>query len=163
MTNFLKIIEAKIKKNIEIEKIKIIDNTHKHKTHKFFDVNKHHLCLYIQSKYLSGLNRQDYGAIPIVNQANQARNMDELAEQDRAKIQQGQGHRPEMVGIQATQPMARNTTQSRLNLDSPTYNNLRPQSQQRDATQQRSYPPDDFYDQVQRLSQEGLENTRNQQ
>jgi BolA family transcriptional regulator, general stress-responsive regulator len=59
MTNFLKIIEAKIKKNIEIEKIKIIDNTHKHKTHKFFDVNKHHLCLYIQSKYLSGLNRQD--------------------------------------------------------------------------------------------------------
>ena len=59
----------------------------------------------------SGLNRQDYGAIPIVNQANQARNMDELAEQDRAKIQQGQGHRPEMVGIQATQPMARNTTQ----------------------------------------------------
>ena len=111
----------------------------------------------------SGLNRQDYGAIPIVNQANQARNMDELAEQDRAKIQQGQGYRPETVGIQVTQPMARNTTQSRLNLDSPTYNNLRPQPQQRDATQQRSYPPDDFYDQVQRLSQEGLENTRNQQ
>ena len=59
----------------------------------------------------SGLNRRDYGAIPIVNQANQARNMDELAEQDRAKIQQGLGHRPEMVGIQVTQPMARNTQQ----------------------------------------------------
>lgn len=59
----------------------------------------------------SGLNRLDYGAIPIVNQANQARSMDELAEQDRAKIQRGQGHRPEMVGIQVTQPMARNTQQ----------------------------------------------------
>lgn len=59
----------------------------------------------------SGLNRRDYGAIPIVNQANQARNMDELAEQDRAKIQRGQGHRPEKVGIQVTQPMARNTQQ----------------------------------------------------
>lgn len=59
----------------------------------------------------SGLNRLDYGAIPIVNQANQARSMDELAEQDRAKIQRGLGHRPEMVGIQRTQPMARNTQQ----------------------------------------------------
>jgi len=59
----------------------------------------------------SGLNRLDYGAIPIVNQANQARSMDELAEQDRAKIQRGLGHRPEMVGIQVTQPMARNTQQ----------------------------------------------------
>lgn len=59
----------------------------------------------------SGLNRQDYGAIPIVNQANQTRSMDELAEQDRAKIQRGLGHRPEMVGIQRTQPMARNTQQ----------------------------------------------------
>jgi len=63
----------------------------------------------------SGLNRLDYGAIPIVNQANQARSMDKLAEQDRLKIRRGQGHRPEMVGIQATQPMARNTYQIRFN------------------------------------------------
>ena len=59
----------------------------------------------------SGLNRLDYGAIPIVNQANQARSMDELAEQDRAKIQRGQGHRPEMLPLYVTQPMARNTQQ----------------------------------------------------
>jgi len=59
----------------------------------------------------SGLNRLDYGAIPIVNQANQARSMDELAEQDRAKIQRGQGHRPEMLPLLVTQPMARNTQQ----------------------------------------------------
>ena len=59
----------------------------------------------------SGLNTKDYGAIPIVNQANQARSMDELAEQDRAKIQRGQGGVPENVGIGVTQPMARNTQQ----------------------------------------------------
>jgi hypothetical protein len=59
----------------------------------------------------SGLNRLDYGAIPIVNQANQARSMDELAEQDRAKIQRGLGHRPEMLPLHVTQPMARNTQQ----------------------------------------------------
>ena len=59
----------------------------------------------------SGLNRLDYGAFPIVNQANQARSMDELTEQDRAKIQRGQGHRPEMLPLYVTQPMARNTQQ----------------------------------------------------
>ena len=59
----------------------------------------------------SGLNTKDYGAIPIVNQANQARSMDELAEQDSAKIRRGQGHIPETVGIGVTQPMARNTQQ----------------------------------------------------
>jgi len=59
----------------------------------------------------SGLNRQDYGAIPIVNQKNQARNMDELAEQDRLKIRRGQGHEAELAGIVVRQPMARNTQQ----------------------------------------------------
>jgi hypothetical protein len=59
----------------------------------------------------SGLNRQDYGAIPIVNQANQARNMDKLVEQDRAKIRRGEGHKPEMLPLHFTQPMARNTKQ----------------------------------------------------
>ena len=63
----------------------------------------------------SGLNTKDYGAFPIVNQANQARSMDELAEQDSLKIRRGQGHIPETTGIQATQPMARNTYQIRFN------------------------------------------------
>ena len=63
----------------------------------------------------SGLNTKDYGAIPIVNQENQAKNVDELAEQDSLKIRRGQGHIPETVGIQATQPMARNTYQIRFN------------------------------------------------
>jgi hypothetical protein len=118
----------------------------------------------------SGLHTKDYGAIPIINQENQARNVDELAEQDRLKIKRGQGYIPEMLPLHVTQPMARNTTQSNLNLDLdfPTYNNLRPRPlprpHQRYTTQQQdSYPPDDFYAQVQRLSQEGLENMGNQQ
>ena len=57
MINFLKTIEDKIRNNIEIEKIKVIDNTHKHKNHRFFDVNKYHLCLDIHSKYLNSLDR----------------------------------------------------------------------------------------------------------
>ena len=63
----------------------------------------------------SGLNTKDYGAFPIVNQENQARNMDELAEQDRLKIRRGQGHKPELAGIVAQQPMARNTYQVKFN------------------------------------------------
>jgi len=63
----------------------------------------------------SGLNTKDYGAIPIVNQENQARNMDELAEQDRLKIRRGQGHIPETQGMLAQQPMARNTYQVKFN------------------------------------------------
>jgi len=71
----------------------------------------------------SGLNRQDYGAIPIVNQKNQARNMDELAEQDSAKIRRGQGHEPETQGIITQQPMAVNTTQTQF----PKYDNKYPE------------------------------------
>ena len=62
----------------------------------------------------SGLNRQDYGAIPFVNQKNQARNMDELAEQDRAKIRQRMAHTPEFGDTRFPQPMAINTTQTQF-------------------------------------------------
>jgi hypothetical protein len=71
----------------------------------------------------SGLNRQDYGAIPIVNQKNQARNMDELAEQDRLKIRRGQGHIAETAKYDTTQPMARNTKQQRFD---PNFENESP-------------------------------------
>ena len=80
----------------------------------------------------SGLNRQDYGAIPIVNQANQARSMDEMAEQDRAKIRRGQGHEPERQGVNPEtftlieQPMARNTHQIRFNPNQDTENQFSP-------------------------------------
>ena len=57
MKNFLELIEKKIKSNLVIEKIKIIDNTYKHTKHKFFDKNKFHISLEIYSKYLKSLNR----------------------------------------------------------------------------------------------------------
>ena len=57
MNNYLNVIEEKIKKNIKIEKINVLDNSHKHKTHKFYDKNKFHIYLEIQSKYLNALPR----------------------------------------------------------------------------------------------------------
>tara|TARA_B100000767_G_scaffold232963_1_gene225094 strand:+ start:284 stop:538 length:255 start_codon:yes stop_codon:yes gene_type:complete len=57
MDNFLKLIESKIKQSIKIESILIIDNSNKHKKHKFFDIKKYHLKLEIQSIYLNSLNK----------------------------------------------------------------------------------------------------------
>ena len=57
MNDFLSHIENKIKKNIKIEKILIIDNSNQHKKHRYFDPEKYHLKLEIQSTYLSSLNK----------------------------------------------------------------------------------------------------------
>ena len=57
MNDFLSFIENKIKKNIKVEKISIIDNSNQHKKHRYFDSEKHHLKLEIQSTYLSSLNK----------------------------------------------------------------------------------------------------------
>ena len=57
MDNFLKLIENKIKKNIKIESILITDNSNLHKKHKFFDSEKYHLKLEIQSTYLISLDK----------------------------------------------------------------------------------------------------------
>ena len=57
MNDFLKFIENKIKKNIKIEKISIIDNSSLHKKHKSFDAKKYHLRLEIESIYLNSLNK----------------------------------------------------------------------------------------------------------
>jgi BolA protein len=59
MKNYLKTIEEKITNQLSVEKIIIIDNSHKHKKHKFFDSEKYHLCLEINSKYLSSLKTLD--------------------------------------------------------------------------------------------------------
>ena len=42
---------------IELEEIVIIDNSSKHKGHKFFSPEKYHLHLKIKSLYLSSLSR----------------------------------------------------------------------------------------------------------
>ncbi len=52
MENFFKEIEEKLKKEINIESIRIIDNSHKHSKHKFFDKDRFHLKLVISSKEL---------------------------------------------------------------------------------------------------------------
>ena len=50
-------IEAKLKKEIEIEELLIVDNSHKHKSHKFFSPEKFHLHLKIKSLYLNSISR----------------------------------------------------------------------------------------------------------
>jgi len=57
MNDFLSFIENKIKKNIKVEKILIIDNTNQHKKHRYFDSEKCHLKLEIESTYLCSLNK----------------------------------------------------------------------------------------------------------
>ena len=57
MKNYFEEIIEKLKKNIKIEKIEIVDNSHHHKKHKFFSPEKFHLQLKIKSLYLSSINR----------------------------------------------------------------------------------------------------------
>ena len=57
MNNFFEDIIAKLKKEIEIEEIEIVDNSHKHAKHKSFSSDKFHLHLKIKSLYLNSLSR----------------------------------------------------------------------------------------------------------
>ena len=57
MNNFFEDIISKLKKEIEIEQIEIVDNSHKHVKHKSFSQDKFHLHLKIRSLYLNSLSR----------------------------------------------------------------------------------------------------------
>ena len=57
MKNYFDEIEAKLKEQIEIEELLIVDNSHKHKGHKFFSPEKLHLHLKIKSLYLKSISR----------------------------------------------------------------------------------------------------------
>jgi len=57
MNLYINQIEKKIKNNIELEQIKIIDNTEAHKNHKSFQQGKLHLIVEIKSNYLNNLSR----------------------------------------------------------------------------------------------------------
>ena len=57
MKNYFEEIFEKLNSEIEIEDIKIIDNSHKHKGHKFFSPEKLHLHLRIKSLYLNSMSR----------------------------------------------------------------------------------------------------------
>ena len=53
MKNYFKEIERKLKENIKIEKIEIVDNSSKHSKHKFFSSEKYHLKLTKKVKFQS--------------------------------------------------------------------------------------------------------------
>ena len=57
MNNFFEDIIVKLKKEIEIEQIEIVDNSYKHVKHKSFSPDKFHLHLKIKSLYLNSLPR----------------------------------------------------------------------------------------------------------
>ena len=57
MKNYFDEIITKLNDEIELEDIEIVDNSHKHKGHKFFSPEKFHLHLKIKSVYLSSLSR----------------------------------------------------------------------------------------------------------
>ena len=57
MNIFFEDIIAKLKKEIEIEQIEIVDNSNKHAKHKSFSPDKYHLHLKIKSFYLNSLSR----------------------------------------------------------------------------------------------------------
>ena len=59
MKNYFDEICKKLKKEIAIEDIKIVDNSHKHKGHRYYSSEKFHLKLKIKSTYLSSLSRVD--------------------------------------------------------------------------------------------------------
>ena len=57
MKNYFERVETKLKGQIEIEELLIVDNSHKHKSHKFFSPEKLHLHLKIKSLYLNSISR----------------------------------------------------------------------------------------------------------
>ncbi len=57
MKNYFEEICEKLKEEIKIEDIQIVDNSHKHKGHKFFSSEKLHLHLKIKSLYLNSISR----------------------------------------------------------------------------------------------------------
>jgi len=57
MKNYFIEIEKKLKKKITFEKIEIIDNTHKHRGHRFFSEEKCHIKLKIKSLSLKSMSR----------------------------------------------------------------------------------------------------------
>ena len=57
MKNYFDEIKEKLRNNLKIEKLEIVDNSHKHKGHKFFSTEKYHLKLKIKSLHLSSISR----------------------------------------------------------------------------------------------------------
>ena len=57
MKNYFEEIQSKLNEELELEDIEIVDNSHKHKGHKFYSPEKFHLHLKIKSIYLKSISR----------------------------------------------------------------------------------------------------------
>ena len=57
MKSFIELVEKKIKNNLQIDKIKIIDNTYRHLKHKSYNKDKLHLKIAIRSNFLKTLSK----------------------------------------------------------------------------------------------------------
>ena len=57
MENYLDFITKKLKNNLSVNTLKLIDNSHLHVGHKFYDKNKYHLKLEIDSDELKKMTR----------------------------------------------------------------------------------------------------------
>ena len=57
MATLVEKIKEKIRREIEPEELILIDNSHLHVKHKFFDINKSHIKIIIKSKKLKGMDK----------------------------------------------------------------------------------------------------------
>ena len=57
MKNYFAEINKRLKSKIDIETLEIVDNSYKHKGHKYFSPEKFHLHLKIKSLYLKSMTR----------------------------------------------------------------------------------------------------------
>ena len=57
MKDYFETIKDKIKNNVKLESIEIVDNSQKHKDHKFFSTDRYHLHIKIKSLHLNSLSR----------------------------------------------------------------------------------------------------------
>ena len=57
MKNYFEEIDKKLKKQIKIEELKIVDNSTKYKGHKIFSHHSFHLQFKIKSLYLQSISR----------------------------------------------------------------------------------------------------------
>ena len=57
MKNYFDALDKKLKQQVQIEELIIVDNSYKHKGHKFFSPEKFHLHLKIKSLFLNSISR----------------------------------------------------------------------------------------------------------
>ena len=57
MKNYLKKIESKLKKHLNLEELIIVDNSHLHVKHKSFTPGKLHLHVKIKSQFLGSISK----------------------------------------------------------------------------------------------------------